>query len=260
VLAAVVLLPGINNDQDQQKMEESILMWNRLEGTLRNEEQLEKAMQFEIRDALWMLTRQWQFGEFDGEDAGTAAFVRFTGQHSPITGVGSRERPPEVFDFSKGPLERPVEREKFIPDLSDRLEMGIHWESILAKHLTDVKLKSVMDHFRNNSRFRFKSGVPEAPDRIHSFQHAGRYGDDSWMQLYHLLASGRAVDGYAVLLELQSGNKASVFLPQSDEKVDQAGREFLEWFDRIYGQHAEKEKYLAPPSYGIPATACLWRV
>ncbi len=69
-------------------MEESILVWNRLEGSLRNENQLDNALRFEIRDALWMLTRQWQFGELDAEDAATAAFVQINGQQSPVIAAG----------------------------------------------------------------------------------------------------------------------------------------------------------------------------
>ena len=31
----------------------------------------DRALRVEVRDALWMLTRQWQTGEFQGEDAGS---------------------------------------------------------------------------------------------------------------------------------------------------------------------------------------------
>ena len=72
-------------------MPESILLWNRLEPSLRNENQLDDALRFEIADALWMLTRQWQFGEFEAEDAGTASFVQMKGQHSKAISLGSHE-------------------------------------------------------------------------------------------------------------------------------------------------------------------------
>ena len=65
------------------------LLWNRLESSLRHENQLENALCFEIRAALWMLTRQWQFGELDGEDAGSAAYASINGEQSPIKGIGS---------------------------------------------------------------------------------------------------------------------------------------------------------------------------
>lgn len=45
--------------------------YNRLEGRTR-EESLSSALSAKIHDPLWMLARQWQFGEFKGEDTGSA--------------------------------------------------------------------------------------------------------------------------------------------------------------------------------------------
>ena len=53
----------------------TIVSWNRLEPRPRSPN-FERALRAEIRDALWMLTRQWQFGEFKGNDAGTATFAK----------------------------------------------------------------------------------------------------------------------------------------------------------------------------------------
>ena len=49
--------------------------WRRLEGRPRTVD-FERALRAEVRDALWFLTRQWQFGEFRGEDAGSPVDAR----------------------------------------------------------------------------------------------------------------------------------------------------------------------------------------
>ena len=46
----------------------SVTTWNRLEGRPRTTS-FEESLQAEVRDPLWMLTRQWQMGEFEGSDA-----------------------------------------------------------------------------------------------------------------------------------------------------------------------------------------------
>ena len=46
----------------------TVTVWNRLEGRPRTRD-FERALQAEVRDALWMLSRQWQLGEFAGDDA-----------------------------------------------------------------------------------------------------------------------------------------------------------------------------------------------
>ena len=53
----------------------AVTLWNRLEGRARKED-FERSLRAEVRDPLWMLTRQWQVGEFKGEDAGSAAKAR----------------------------------------------------------------------------------------------------------------------------------------------------------------------------------------
>ncbi len=46
----------------------SITRWNRLEPRPRARD-LNDTLAAKPRDPLWLLTRQWQFGEFHGEDA-----------------------------------------------------------------------------------------------------------------------------------------------------------------------------------------------
>jgi len=43
--------------------------WNRLEGRPRSDD-LARPLRAEVRDPAWMLARQWQLGEFEGQDAG----------------------------------------------------------------------------------------------------------------------------------------------------------------------------------------------
>ena len=50
--------------------------WNRLEGRPRSAD-FERSLRAEVRDPLWFLTRQWQYGEFEGEDAGSPIEVSF---------------------------------------------------------------------------------------------------------------------------------------------------------------------------------------
>ena len=55
----------------------TVTVWNRLEGRPRTIA-FERSLKAEVRDALWMLTRQWQVGEFAGEDAGSPITTRFS--------------------------------------------------------------------------------------------------------------------------------------------------------------------------------------
>ena len=59
----------------------TVMMWNRIEGRPRATKDFDRAFKAEVRDPLWMLSRQWQMGEFEGDDAGSP---------SPLAGCRTR--------------------------------------------------------------------------------------------------------------------------------------------------------------------------
>ena len=67
----------------------------------------------EIADPLWLLGRQWQLGEFAGEDAGTPAWMEVHGDAAPLRRVrlGDETAPWQSYDPAGQPLEALVEAE-----------------------------------------------------------------------------------------------------------------------------------------------------
>ncbi|MBN9412903.1 MAG: hypothetical protein J0H12_03120 [Candidatus Paracaedimonas acanthamoebae] len=69
----------------------TLTRYNRLESRPRTDN-FQRVMRAEVRDALWMLCKQWQMGEFLGDDAGTpvAAKIHVEGQritkYQPVGG------------------------------------------------------------------------------------------------------------------------------------------------------------------------------
>lgn len=62
--------------------------WDRLEPNTTDETLIE-GLQARIADPLWMLARQWQTGEFDGEDAATPVRAELQAQSLPLTTLGT---------------------------------------------------------------------------------------------------------------------------------------------------------------------------
>ena len=93
----------------------SITSWTRLEPRPRSSA-MRAALEAQVRDPLWLLGRQWQLGEFQGEDAGSPVQARLRSDTSQITrwapgrpAAGSTGRP---LDTAREPLERSVEFEQ----------------------------------------------------------------------------------------------------------------------------------------------------
>ena len=89
----------------------SITFWTRLEPFSRLDD-IDTGLQAQTHDPLWLLARQWQTGEFQGEDAGTPVLAKFRARALAARALpaGRRRGRPEPYR-SDVPLETLVERE-----------------------------------------------------------------------------------------------------------------------------------------------------
>lgn len=88
-----------------------VVAFNRLESRPRTLD-FTRSLRAEVRDPLWMLTRQWQFGEIQGEDAASCVTSRIAYQHETIDRLAFRGEAAVAFDPTTIPLETRVERER----------------------------------------------------------------------------------------------------------------------------------------------------
>ena len=93
----------------------SITTWSRLEPNVRGAGQTE-TLKARIYDPLWLLARQWQLGEMQGDDNGTPVSARLRAECAELTRYlphGSAQS--VTFDPKTMPLEALVEREAVHP-------------------------------------------------------------------------------------------------------------------------------------------------
>lgn len=88
----------------------AVIAYNRLSPRPRAEN-LNESLRAAVRDPLWMLTRQWQLGEFEGEDTGSPVTAKIGYTHQSIDRIKMGLKPPMKFDHLQQPLEVAVERE-----------------------------------------------------------------------------------------------------------------------------------------------------
>ncbi|MFI9503314.1 hypothetical protein [Nocardia sp. NPDC052566] len=96
-----------------------------------------------VHDPAWALTRQWQFGEFTGQDAGSPVLVELSGRSTVVSAWRPAGRQGELevdhtwlpYDPRSGPLDEMVESENVAePDELMRLEGGAHFLRLLDEH------------------------------------------------------------------------------------------------------------------------------
>jgi hypothetical protein len=95
------------------KPDPSATTWSRLE-PLPTSDDTSEALQARVADPLWMLARQWQFNEFQGEDAGSPIKAALRIEGVPVTSLVGGGAPAQAL-AGAAPVEALVEREQVLP-------------------------------------------------------------------------------------------------------------------------------------------------
>lgn len=212
----------------------SVTIWNRLEARPRSLN-VDRALRAEIRDPLWLLSRQWQFGEFLASDAGSAILSRVRYQQAALAQVQLGKATPEPYS-DRYPLEALVEKQATPLDLDLRLEMGRHWLRLLKKGLPAADGASAVTAFRADPRWHFHLPAAVEPDA--KIDQAQLLANPSLLRRISAVAKGRMLDGGALYFYLKANpaHRASDFLPAPQPAIDTLGNQFIEWFEKVYGQ------------------------
>lgn len=122
----------------------AITAYNRLEGRPRTED-FTRSLRAEVRDPLWLLTRQWQLGELTAEDGGSPIDARLLTRHAALDRVVIGTAAPIPYDRNV-PLEVAVEAESFPWTLPARIEAG----QLFLRSLPAAFPAAALDRLRDN--------------------------------------------------------------------------------------------------------------
>src|SRR5215218_411533 len=162
--------------------------WARLEPVSRDRE-LAPGLEARIDDPLWLLGRQWQFGEFAAGDGGSAIVANVSASVAPMTKLRPGRPGPSArmgnYAVSAVPLEALVEGEdiRAAPTARMRVRAGQHFERLLAA--------GNVGQYAGDYRKAYPiAATPDAPD-------AGS-------RRFLTLVAGRAIDGERLYRDLKA--------------------------------------------------------
>ncbi len=175
-----------------------IVAFNRLEARPRTRD-FTRSLRAEIRDPLWMLTRQWQFGEFKGEDAASCVTSRIAFEHEPIDRVAFGKQEPFEYDELQLPLETRVERET-IP-LARKKGALVHSDVVFAVQWGKQFLRLLT---AANLHLHYESYVKKFP--IEVLKSPGEVVNDPEAEEIRMSVGARIADGVAIILAVENGD------------------------------------------------------
>jgi hypothetical protein len=199
----------------------SITIWNRIEPRSRAQD-LRPGLEARLFDPLWLLTRQWQLGEFAGRDAGSPLTAAVTTTTAPVDRYAAGSSKGQKYDGIV-PLETFVEREAVRParaagDLRQAAEAGLHF----ARLLDAATL----------SRLR--------PAYLTQYPLAASAGDAVGLSS---VVAGRVIDGIALRADLvAAGTKLPAAPPISDADtplLQPVIQSWLAWYAVLFSEPSQ---------------------
>lgn len=221
----------------------SITSWMRLEPVSRNSE-MKASLQARVYDPLWLLARQWQLGEFQGEDNGSPVMARWQGESARITRYHSGAIEPgssvnaPAYDRSHMPLETLVEREPVrslapqttkLEKLRLAVETGLEFLRILDRMSAEGNISK---NYRNDFVREFPFTVTEEQRAIL----------DSDSLAFVDLMSSRAPDGRKIAASFRSTPGRIFISPALNvaagdrSEIDQAAQQWLKDSETFFSE------------------------
>jgi hypothetical protein len=212
----------------------------RLEPGCRNPD-MNAGLQARIYDPLWLLARQWQVGEFHGEDNGSPAEARWHGECASFTryfpGVLAGKAPIEghVYDGNSIALETLVECERARPDANkiDKLrfaaEAGQHFLRTLDQQSTSRSYRELF-----TGKYPFTPFTPEQRELL----------DADSLNFVDLVAS-RVPDGRKLYAAIRTALRPApqgkpalptnlAIAPADVAEVLTAAESWLQWYETLF--------------------------
>ncbi|MFD1687028.1 hypothetical protein [Halobellus litoreus] len=216
--------------------------WIRVEPEARSEEL--PARNACVHDPLWLLGRQWQFGEFEGEDAGSPIELSYALVSDSMTRYQLGDGEPQPYGGSgdgseSPPLEPLVEREPVRPrtnesrtDIRQAVEAGEHFLRLLRQ-----------------AEVTGQDGSPLEPADFPEFRLDAAEWDaaelDEEEERYAMVVSGRVLDGEALLQAFEDDTREhptpAAIQNLDRERYEEAVTRFCTWYRDMYDEPAPDE-------------------
>jgi hypothetical protein len=209
----------------------TVMMWNRVEGRPRATKDFDRALKAEVRDALWMLTKQWQMGEFEGDDAGSPVLAKIRMDTSELTKYQANDHPTQAFPDTI-PLEAQVEQ-KIVPLEVFHQKISLDLRLMAAKRWKKIVTQAGLTPVWNLCMQNFAIALPDPMNKDHALICAH---PDAWQQ--YAAVAGRAVDGFELYRYLKK-ELLLKDLPGGGVLGSEPGVEtkmFTDWLDQLFLQ------------------------
>ncbi|MCQ2147340.1 MAG: hypothetical protein MJZ16_07475 [Bacteroidales bacterium] len=215
---------------DKTDITKPIGVYQKLEPRSRDTEYKE-SMAFTVHDPLWMLSRQWQFGRFKGNNCGSSVMTKITVDKRRLELVQSRSGKYSPLS-NETPLEYEVEKRPHTIDPYSRLESALYFMDLVkARYLDQGQILAEL-----KKKFPLDPFVPEVPSGEKTIEDLKLNANTKLKKMYAYFAS-RSFDGYKLFCS------PKVTYSSNQAKMNEALSVYVDWFKKKYNISDTEEKY-----------------
>ena len=221
----------------------SITSWTHLEVRSRQAD-MRVSLSARVFDPLWLMARQWQVGEFQGEDAGMPVLARARSQTTMLSRIHLGELPAKTitqaaaYDPQQIPLEVMVERQRTRPaNASDArmlrlsVEAGLHFLLMLDQQPLSKKYRPL---------FIARFGLQRPDDSVLA------KADEETRRFVETMV-GRAPDARRLAEVLRAGGVEAMITDTTLKivvadraEVRQTAARWLEWYESLFSEPVQE--------------------
>lgn len=188
------------------------MAWNRIEARPRKR-QFDRVLKAEVHDALWMLGKQWQVGEFKGNDTGSGILAKMQLDYLKMNAFKLKDSNTVPYNYEM-PIEPIVERLNYSFSMKESVLMGRKFLQMLEQTLSSVNnslyqsIKSAITNINNG--LTVIETIPEQSN-ANSFTEqeilnkAERFSDKKVFNFYSAIRiSNSVINGAKIYQDLKS--------------------------------------------------------
>jgi hypothetical protein len=185
---------------------------------------MNSAVSFCVHDPLWALTRQWQFGEFKGNDTGSAVIAS-----AKVNTLSMRKKPGETCLEAMEPM---IEQMNMPISLEIRVESALYARKLMKSLLSSDEYNKACDFCK--TKFPLDKIVVKSSVEL---DEAKKFTREHQPNLTNFISAywEKAFDGYQLYNYLKSANIA-------DNDVMKKLSSFIPWFSSRYLPNDEEAK------------------
>lgn len=221
------------------------------------------ALSFGVHDPLWMLTRQWQFGEFNGDDCGSAIWAKIKIEHDEI---GSLSNIQETEQYSKDDvIEYHVEKMNEPITNAVRVDSAYYLKKLIEHSSLKKQTGKIINYLIG------KYPLEEFPDRTIDLKKSSKSARECMLEIkkrhnpamesFLAAFSRRSFDGYQVFVDMIARETGETFLSDLLSQSEHAEflkirTSYIDWFTITYQPNKENKYWKEDKmSYGFSISA-----